>query len=128
MRIMLVGLLLAVACMAGAQEGFPLDGTWRGERPGDAKASEPEHVTVVMIMQWDGQKITGVINPGPKAIQIADAKLVPEGWHVSVAAKNAKGEPIAFEGTISDLGQYNRAIAGTWKEGTRSYPIRMVRE
>jgi hypothetical protein len=123
MRIFLAIVLLAAAT-AGAQEGFPLDGTWRGERPG--KGGTP--VTIVLVMQWDGHKVTGVINPGPKAVQIADAKLIPEGWHVTVAAQSATAGPIAFEGTIADLGEYNRSISGTWTEGGKSYPVRMVRE
>jgi hypothetical protein len=123
MRRWLATVLLLTAGAAGAQEGFPLDGTWRGERPG---AGAP--VTIVMIMQWDGQKVTGVINPGPNAIQISDAKLIPEGWRVSVAARTAAGGQISFEGVLADLGSYSRRIEGTWKEGGRSYPVRMVRE
>ena len=120
----LLGVFLLVAAVAVAQEGFPLDGTWRGER----QSAGETPATVVMIMQWDGQKVTGVINPGPKAIQIADAKLVPEGWRVTVAATTASGENIAFEGTIAELGAYNRSISGTWTEGGRKYSVRMVRE
>jgi hypothetical protein len=47
---------------------------------------------------------------------------------VTLAAKTASGAPIAFEGTIGDLGEYNRNIAGTWTEAGKSYPIRFVRE
>ena len=79
MRVLLAALLLAAAALANAQEGFPLDGTWRGER--EAAGSAP--ATIVMVLQWDGQKVTGVINPGPKAIQIADARLIPAGWNKS---------------------------------------------
>lgn len=124
MRNLLGILLLAASAATVAQEGFPLDGTWRGER----QAAGENPATIVMVMQWDGSKVTGVINPGPKAIQIADAKLVPEGWRVTVAAKNASGQPISFEGTLSDLGKYHRSIAGKWTEGGRSYSVRMVRE
>ena len=120
----LLGLLLLAASVSGAQEGFPLDGTWRGERQAAGEAP----VTIVLVMQWDGQKVTGVINPGPKAVQIADAKLIPEGWRVTLAAKDAAGKPIAFEGAIADLGAYNRSINGTWTEAGRSYNVRMVRE
>jgi hypothetical protein len=120
----LLGVFLLVATVAVAQEGFPLDGTWRGER----QAAGETPATVVMIMQWDGQKVTGVINPGSKAIQIADAKLIPDGWRVTVAATTASGENIAFEGTIAELGAYNRSISGTWTEGGRKYSVRMVRE
>jgi hypothetical protein len=123
MRTLLAIVLLA-AGTAVAQEGFPLDGTWRGQRAGAGGAP----VTIVMVMQWDGSKVTGVINPGPKAMQIEDAKLNPEGWRVTVAAKGANGAPIAFEGTIGELGKYNRTIEGTWTEGGQTYPVRMVRE
>src|SRR5262249_49824702 len=92
MRAWIATLVLAAAGGAHAQEGFPLDGTWRGELEGSGKA----HATVVMVLQWDGQKITGTINPGPDAIQISDAKLIPDGWHVTVAAQNKAGKPIAF--------------------------------
>jgi hypothetical protein len=120
----LLGIFLLLATVAVAQEGFPLDGTWRGER----QAAGQTPATVVMIMQWDGQKVTGVINPGPKAIQISDAKLIPDGWRVTVAATTASGENVAFEGTIAELGAYNRSISGTWTEGGRKYSVRMVRE
>jgi hypothetical protein len=124
MRRWLATFLMLAAVTAVAQEGFPLDGTWRGERQRAGAAP----ATIVMVMQWDGQKISGVINPGPKAIPIADAKLIPQGWHVSVAARTAAGQPISFEGVLGDLGAYNRAIDGTWTEGGHSYHVRMVRE
>ena len=121
-RWLAIGVFAAV--VANAQEGFPLDGTWRGAR----EATGVAPVTVVMVMQWDGQKITGVINPGPEAIPISDARLIPEGWRVTIAARTRKGEPISFDGVVSELGKYDRSITGTWKEGAHSYHIRMVRE
>src|SRR5262245_43124422 len=66
-------LTLTAAATAVAQEGFPLDGTWRGEREGGGP-----NATIVIVMQWDGQKVTGLINPGPKSIPIAEAKLIPQ--------------------------------------------------
>ena len=124
MRVLLAALLLAAAALANAQEGFPLDGTWRGER----QAAGGAPTTIVMVLQWDGQKVTGVINPGPRAIQIADAQLFPAGWRVTLAAKNAAGEPISFQGVLADLGKYNRSVAGTWTEGGHKYSVRFVRE
>jgi hypothetical protein len=123
MRLWMAMVLLG-ASVGVAQEGFPLDGTWRGERAGAGKVPE----TIVMVLQWDGQKISGVINPGPDAIQISDATLTPEGWKVAIAAQGPKGKAIRFEGAIEHLGEYNRAIAGTWTEGGKSSPLRMVRE
>lgn len=120
----LVTILLLTASVAVAQEGFPLDGTWRGER--QAPGETP--VTIVLIMQWDGQKVTGMINPGPKAIPIGEARLIPEGWKVKVTARTADGKPIDFEGALANLGAYDRSISGIWTEDGRRYQFRMVRE
>jgi hypothetical protein len=124
MRRWLATGVLLVAATAGAQEGFPLDGTWRGERPGEGGAP----VTIVMVIQWDGQKLTGVINPGPRALQISAAKLIPDGWRVSIAARTKAGQPVSFDGALGELGAYNRSITGTWTEGGHTYRVRMVRE
>jgi hypothetical protein len=123
MRLWLALVLLS-ASVGMAQEGFPLDGTWRGERATAGKVPE----TIVMVLQWDGKKISGVINPGPTAIQISDATLTPDGWKVSIDAQPVKGKAIHFEGALEHLGEYNRAIAGTWTQGGKSFPVRMVRE
>jgi hypothetical protein len=124
MRRVLATLLLTAAVAANGQEGFPLDGTWRGQREADGRSP----ATLVMVMQWDGQKITGLINPGPKSVQISEAVLVPEGWRVRLAARTASGDPITFEGTMAELGSYHRRIEGTWTEGGRTYRVRMTRE
>ena len=126
MRSWLAVLLLAVGGAHGAhaQEGFPLDGTWRGLRQTAGEAP----VTIVIVMQWDGQKVSGIINPGPKAIAIGDVELVPQTWHVAVTARAPSGEPITFQGVLGQLGSYNRSITGTWTQGGHSYPVRIVRE
>ncbi len=49
------------AATAQAQEGFPLDGTWRG----DTTAKDGSHRTIVLIMQWDGKQIERHHEPRP---------------------------------------------------------------
>ena len=124
MRNLLAALLLLAAAGVSAQEGFPLDGTWRGE----TVAADGSHKTIVLIMQWDGKQIAGTINPGPDAVEFSAAALTPAGWKVTLAAKTAKGADISFAGTLSELGKYNRALSGTWTEGGKSHDIRFVRE
>ena len=128
MRVLLVSLMLSVAALAHApvhaQEGFPLDGTWRGQRQAGTDAA----VTIVMVLQWDGKKITGIIDPGPKSMPVAEAELIPDGWRVKVEAHRKTGEAVSFTGVIGKLGAYDRTITGTWTEGGRSYHVRMVRE
>jgi hypothetical protein len=120
----LFAVLLLVVSAANAQEGFPLDGTWRGEHV----ASDGSHKTIVLIMQWDGKKVTGTINPGPGAAEFSAAGLIPDGWKVTLAAKTAAGASISFAGALSDLGKYNRALTGKWSEGGATFDIRFVRE
>ncbi len=124
MRVLLMSLMLSVAAVGHAQEGFPLDGTWRGQRQMGTDAP----VTIVMVLEWDGKKVSGVIDPGPKSIQIAKAELIPDGWRVRIEAQTKAGEAISFTGVIDKLGAYDRTITGTWTEGARSYRVRMSRE
>jgi hypothetical protein len=124
MRVLLMSLMLSVAGAVYAQEGFPLDGTWRGQRQVGTEAP----VTIVMVLEWDGKSVSGVIDPGPKSIRIARAELIPDGWRVKIEARTPTGGAISFMGVIGKLGAYDRTITGTWTEGGRSYHVRMVRE
>jgi hypothetical protein len=124
MRMVLPGLLMLLAGSAAAQEGFPLDGTWRGE----TVAKDGSHRTIVLVMQWDGKQISGTMNPGPGSTEFNGGQLDPEGWKFTVAFKDSKGANVRFEGAISDLGKYSRVLAGKWTEGAGSFDIRFVHE
>jgi len=124
MRRLFACALLVASSAAVAQEGFPLDGTWRGER----KVEGGSPATVVFVLQWDGKQVTGVVNPGPKSLTVKEGHLDPEGWKVALVAESSTGQKATFEGTLEELGSYHRFVAGTWTEGGRSYSVRMVRE
>jgi hypothetical protein len=124
MRVLLMSLMVLVAAVAHAQEGFPLDGTWRGQR----QAGTETPVTIVMVLSWDGKTVSGLIDPGPDSIQIAKADLIPDGWRVKIEAHKKTGETISFTGVIGKLGAYDRTITGTWTEGVHSYHVSMTRE
>jgi hypothetical protein len=103
-------LLLFLPPGAIAQEGYPLDGTWRGEwgQPGG------DQTLAVVVMNWDGQAINGRINPGRNMVLFEDASLDPENWIVRFTSTSKAGEPIEFEGVLENIGSYNRTITGTW--------------
>jgi hypothetical protein len=124
MRGALSGLLLLLAGSVVAQEGFPLDGTWRGE----TVAKDGSHRTIVLVMQWDGKQISGTMNPGRDSAKFTGGKLDPEGWKFTVGFKDSQGANVRFEGAISNLGKYNRVLAGKWTEGASSLDIRFVHE
>lgn len=123
MRSVFAGLLL-LAGVASAQEGFPLDGTWRAEHV----SANGTHRTIVLIMEWDGKAIHTTINPGPDGVEASTAALEPAGWKVQLKATGKTGTPISFDGAIGDIGKYNRNLTGKWSEGTDSFDLRFVRE
>jgi hypothetical protein len=126
LSFILAGLCLAVSALA--QEGHPLTGTWEGDW--GATANERSHVTIVM--SWDGQQVTGTINPGPDAVPIGSVFVDVTNWTIRIAAdtKDSAGGPvhIAAEGKLEDLGSYHRKLTGTWKQGTTQGDFRIIRD
>jgi hypothetical protein len=121
-------LCLCAALSGLAQEGHPLTGTWAGDS--GATATERHHLTVVM--DWDGDNLTGTINPGPDAIPIKSIYLDVATWTVRIEAdsKDAAGNPVHImaEGRIQDLASPHRKIVGTWREGAKQGDFTIVRD
>lgn len=115
----LAGLLLALALAAPgqAQEGHPLKGSWIGEWQGNETHDE----FVLVVLDWNGREITGIINPGTDNIEITNAELDPESWSVRIEAdtEDSSGRSVDYviEGNIQDLELPNRYITGTWQNG-----------
>ena len=104
-----------------AQEGYPLDGTWRGEWG-------PEATTAVVVMNWDGSNINGRINPGRNTINFTSAKLDAANWQVHIEAMSKEGEVIVIDGKLENIGSYNRTLTGTYTVGGVANPIVLTRE
>lgn len=137
----LLAAVLTLTVSAVAQEGHPLTGTWYGEF---GMAANPRH-DLTVVMNWSGQEVTGMINPGPNAIPIKAARLevtfavnpprgpnpgvrgdatsasIPPKFMVrfEVDAPNKTGgtDRFVFEGTIQNPVAGNRRIVGTWTCG-----------
>jgi hypothetical protein len=106
-----------------AQEGYPLDGTWRGTWGG---ADEPNRV--VIIMKWNGETITGMINPGPNSYPFDSAALDASDWGVHITATTNEGSTVAIDGTLTEIGSYNRRIVGTWVQDGVESAFEIARE
>ena len=124
-RLSVVAALVAVV-PSFAQEGYPLKGSWIG-----VWESNTQHGNdVLLVMNWDGKAVSGIINPGTDNIKIDRATLDPAGWkvHIEADAKNKQGAAIRYiiDGTIQNLEQTNRAIVGTWQSqsGRGKFEIR----
>jgi hypothetical protein len=98
----------------GAQEGHPLKGSWLGEWAGNSVHGD----NILLILDWDGKAITGMINPGTDNIPLGKASLEPDGWIVKLEAegKDKDGSAVRYviEGTLENLELPNRSIIGTW--------------
>jgi len=125
-------LVCVTACLATvaalAQEGHPLTGTWSG----DWGPSATDRTRLTFVMTWDGQKVTGTINPGPEAIPITSVGLDVTNWSVRIEAdtRGASGNPIHIvaEGRLEDIGSIHRTITGTWRQGATAGAFKITRD
>jgi hypothetical protein len=111
-----------------AQEGHPLSGTWTGDW--GASPAQRNHVT--LVMSWDGEKVTGVINPGPDSSTLQSVFLDLTSWTVRIDAdgKDPAGKPVRIEveGKIEDLGSPHRRLTGKWTQGALTGDFKVTRE
>jgi hypothetical protein len=111
---LLAALLASSPTGSFAQEGHPLKGSWLGTW----QKNEALGDDLILILDWDGKAIKGMINPGTDNIPITKATLEPKGWVVTLEAdaKDKAGKPLhlVVEGHIENLELPNRSIVGTW--------------
>ncbi len=119
---------LAISIHVFAQEGHPLTGTWSG----DWGPTTAQRTHITLVMNWDGKNISGILNPGPDAVQIPSIFLDVTNWTVRIDAdaKDPSGSPvhITAEGKIDDLASYHRKITGTWRQGNARGDFRITRD
>jgi len=112
---------VAAACVAlgllgttVGQEGHPVKGSWLGEWAGNTVHGD----NILLILDWDGKAITGMINPGTDNMPLTRASLEPNGWVVRLEAegKDKDGSAVRYviEGKLENLELPNRSINGTW--------------
>lgn len=116
------------AYFAAAQEGHPLKGSWLGVW----ESNETHGDNIVVVLNWDGQVISGIINPGTDNIEITDVALDPDEWMVRIEAdaKTDDGASLSYviEGRIEDLELPNRYIVGTWRSERGNGAFEMRRQ
>ena len=119
--------VLSLAGSAAAQYGHPLKGSWSG----DWGPSDDDRRRLLLLLDWDGNAVTGTINPGPNAVPIAIATLDPAMWavHLEAEGRDADNNPVAYviDGELQNIGSYNRVIAGTWTQGGTSGDFTLMR-
>ena len=131
MRALISVLILSFVCLAGgaavAQEGHPLKGSWIGSW----EKNQAHGDDVLIVLNWDGKAISGIINPGTDNMTIKNATLDPDKWTIrfEADAKDKQGAiTYVIEGKIENLAMHNRTIVGTWKSQRGSGPFRIQRQ
>lgn len=122
-RFAAVLLLLLSCCGAYAQEGHPYEGTWRGTIGEGASAKQ-----VVMVIDYDGENLNGMIDPGRNSYRFENAMHDAPNWKIDVATQNRAGEAIAFSAVMHEIGAPNRYMEGTWTQGGQELPFKITRE
>ena len=111
-----------------AQEGHPMTGTWHG----DWASSPTQRTRLVLYMKWDPKNVTGMINPGPRAIPLTAATLDASKWtvHLEGEGKDQAGNPVKIvaDGKMDNIGSYNRTITGTWTQGAAKGDFKLTRD
>ena len=114
-RSVVVVLATVLAASIYAQEGHPLKGSWIGVWEANKDAGDD----IIMVLNWDGKAVSGIINPGTDNMKVSNATLDPNGWkvHIETDGKSKQGAALHYviDGTIKDLELPTRFITGTWQ-------------
>ena len=100
-----------------------------------------------LVGEWEGKygvnpeggTLTGTLNPGPDAVPMKNIKLTPPPggvanadapWelHFEADSKDEAGAPVkvVVDGFMENIGAYKRFITGTWQQGARKGPFRVI--
>jgi hypothetical protein len=128
MKITLAALMLLLSAGLSGQEGHPLRGTWHGSWGTNEKYRTP----VTLVLDWDGDNITGVLNPGLRSSPIEKTSLDAAGWkfHFESNLKERTGTSvhISADAKIEDVTNPNRRLEGTWTQGGQTGDFKAVRD
>lgn len=112
---------LAVTLPAFTQVGHPAKGSWIGYWG----PTEKDQRRLVLDMDYANGKVTGVINPGPKAAKTTTSRIDYDTWTLVLEADlpNAAGKATHWvaTGKLENIGSWNnRRYVGTYTFGTET--------
>ena len=103
-------------------------GTWHGSWGTNAK----DRYDLTLVMNYDGQTIIGMINPGPDSMPLGVASLDPATWtlHFEADGKDAAGKNVSIvaEGKIENITNARRSITGNWSQGQMKGEFKLIRD
>lgn len=127
--IALVAVVSVVTGPAVAQQGHPLSGSWHGEW---GQPDGHDRMDLTVIVTWDGNAISGLVNPVTDRAEIRNATLNSSDWsvrfEVEVADASGQTSSCVANGTLDRVGSDRRTLAGTWICGSLETEFQLVRD
>ena len=123
--------MVAAAILAASpgfgQQGHPLAGSWHGEwGPPDNRKD------LTIIMNWDGQRVTGLVNPVTDRTQTRNVVLNSGTWtvrfEVDIKGPSDQALRCTADGQLERLGSDRRTISGSWNCGDLQSEFEMTRD
>ena len=110
------------ATAAPAPVADPLSGTWVG----DWGPTQDRRNPVTVAISWDGNNLSGTVNPGPEAVTITKGSFAPDtGMIMMEASANASGGKMihyTVEGKLAE-----GAITGTWMDDDKKGDFKITK-
>lgn len=126
--LMLAAAGLAAGLPAPAQEGHPLVGSWHG----DWGFTPGQRHDLTVIMDWDGSRISGLVNPVTDRAPLEEPRLDSSDWtvHFAVELKDGSGQRMrcVADGKLDHLGSDRRTLAGRWTCGADQGDFELTRD
>lgn len=124
-RLFCLGICLLLAIPVLAQVGHPAKGSWTGYYGPD----ESDQNRFRILLEWKNQEISGVINPGRRAIKMSKVDLDYSTWMMTLEADlpvDGGTEHFVVTGKLENLGSWtNRLYSGTYTLGGKSGEFRL---
>ncbi len=130
MRVKTAHLMCLAVCLVFAASAFaqkagsdPLSGTWTG----DWGPSPEDRNQVTVEFKWDGQKLTGTVNPGPNAVELQKATFNAKtgAIHFEADAKNRRGATVHY--VVS--GKLEKTtMTGSWSHDNRKGDFKITKK
>ena len=108
---------------ADTGQGHPVKGVWLGDWGPDAT----RRTDVVVQIGWDGEAITGTINPGQDDAMFTAADLDLADWTLHVEAE-AGAVRYVIDGQLENPTWLDRTLVGTWIQGDQRGDFTLTRQ
>jgi hypothetical protein len=142
LRLICLAATVLLAVPAMAQFGHPIKGSWSGWwREGASRQHR-----LLLEFNWVGKygapgggTLSGILNPGPDSAPMTNLRLTPPSggvanadapWvlHFEADVKDEAGATVkvVVDGHMENIGAYKRFITGTYKQGNKQGPFKVV--